>query len=141
MEELRICIEQTPSQTDLDTLEHGLAEHDGECGIEWSDKPLAAFLRDKEDRLIGGLRGITASNWLYIARVWVAKDMRGVGYGRSLMGVVEHEAVSRGCRYAHLETYSYQALGFYLKLGYTVFGTLEDYPGGHTKYFLRKALV
>jgi hypothetical protein len=40
-----------------------------------------------------------------------------------------------------LETHSFQARPFYEKCGYKVFGTLEDYPPGHAKFFLRKRLA
>ena len=33
-----------------------------------------------------------------------------------------------------------QALPFYEKHGYTVFGVLENYPTGHSRYFVRKSL-
>jgi ribosomal protein S18 acetylase RimI-like enzyme len=122
-------------------IERGLTEHDRVSRVEWRDKPLAAFLRDTEGQIVGGLRGLTASHWLYVARLWVSESMRGVGYGTKLMEMAEREAVYRNCRYAHLETYSFQALDFYLKQGYTIFGRLEDYPEGHAKYFLKKALV
>jgi hypothetical protein len=38
----------------------------------------------------------------------------------------------------HLETTSFQALDFYLKNGYEVFGQLEGKPAGHTWYYLKK---
>jgi hypothetical protein len=37
-----------------------------------------------------------------------------------------------------LDTFSFQARPFYEKLGYEVFGQLEDYPRGHSRYFLQK---
>jgi len=40
-----------------------------------------------------------------------------------------------------LETHSYEARPFYEKLGYEVFAALEDYPPGHTKFYLRKQLA
>jgi hypothetical protein len=33
---------------------------------------------------------------------------------------------------------SWQALAFYERQGYTVFGVLDDFPPGHRKYFLAK---
>ena len=40
-----------------------------------------------------------------------------------------------------LTTKAYQALGFYLKQGYEVFGELEDVPMiGTTKYYLVKKI-
>ena len=57
------------------------------------------------------------------------------------MDAAEACALGRGCFAAALDTHSYEALGFYQKRGYEVFGALEDCPPGHTKYFLRKRLA
>jgi hypothetical protein len=40
-----------------------------------------------------------------------------------------------------VHTYSFQARGFYERLGYAVFGTLDDYPPGQSRIFLHKAFV
>jgi ribosomal protein S18 acetylase RimI-like enzyme len=53
----------------------------------------------------------------------------------------EREAIARSCRGAWLDTYSFQARGFYERLGYTVFGILNDYPPGQYRVFLHKELV
>jgi len=70
----------------------------------------------------------------------VDERLRGRGYGRELLAAAEQEAVRHGCRAAHLDTMSFQALPFYLKQGYTVFGELHDWPPGHARYFLQKSL-
>jgi hypothetical protein len=57
-----------------------------------------------------------------------------------MLAVAEQHAIERGCTGAHLDTASFQARPFYEKLGYTVFGTLEDHPVGHTHYLLSKRL-
>ncbi len=49
--------------------------------------------------------------------------------------------MSRGCTYAHLNTFSYQARPFYEKRGYEVFAELDDYPKGHQRVFMKKCLV
>jgi hypothetical protein len=54
--------------------------------------------------------------------------------------MAEAEAVRRGCHGAQLDTYSFQAQGFYEKLGYAVFGIVEDYPSGHSRIYLSKRL-
>jgi hypothetical protein len=46
----------------------------------------------------------------------------------------------RGCVGVWLDTFSFQARGFYEKLGYRVFGEVADYPPGHTRHFLKKSL-
>jgi hypothetical protein len=49
-------------------------------------------------------------------------------------------ALERGCRHAYLDTFSFQALGFYEKQGYAVYGQLENFPTGASRYFLKKTL-
>jgi ribosomal protein S18 acetylase RimI-like enzyme len=51
----------------------------------------------------------------------------------------EQEAIARGCRGAWLDTYSFQARGFYERLGYAVFGILNDYPPGQKRIFCTKS--
>lgn len=102
--------------------------------------PVAYFLRGDDGEILGGLLGMVWGSWLYIKIVWVAEPVRGTGWAGRLLGHAETYALKRGCTAAHLETFSFQARPLYEKLGYEVFGTLEDYPPGHTFYFMRKKL-
>ena len=86
------------------------------------------------------------SSWCAILRRCSARrpssgSARGQGVGSQLLAMAEQEAVARGCHSAYLDTFSFQALPFYQKQGYEVFGTLDNYPGEHKRYFLRKQLV
>ena len=56
------------------------------------------------------------------------------------MAQAEVRARERGCHSARLETFSFQALGFYEKLGYQDFARL-GYPPDHHKHFMRKRLT
>ena len=103
-------------------------------------KRLAIFLRDEKDEVVGGLIGGTFWGYLYVETLWVKENHRNQGHGRKLLNAAEREAVERGCRYAHLNTHSFQALSFYQKHGYKVVGELEELPPGHSRYLLRKVL-
>jgi hypothetical protein len=54
------------------------------------------------------------------------------------MARAEEEAIRRGCCHAYLDTFDFQAPGFYRKLGYSEWGVLEDFPPGHQRIFLKK---
>ena len=64
----------------------------------------------------------------------------GRGLGTELMARAEAEAIARGCHGAWLDTFEFQARGFYERLGYECFGELKDYPAGSARYFMRKTL-
>lgn len=96
-------------------------------------------LRDAQSRLVGGLSGAMSWQWLFIEALWVDPSLRGQGAGRALMAHAEAHAVAEGCHSAWLDTF--QARGFYEAFGYQVFGTLEDYPPGQSRSFLRKRLI
>jgi GNAT superfamily N-acetyltransferase len=66
--------------------------------------------------------------------------LRGTGIGRALIGAAERRALERGCHSAWVDTFSFQAPGFYRKLGYKPFGEL-DYPPDFKRIFLQKRLT
>ncbi|PPQ31732.1 GNAT family N-acetyltransferase [Rhodopila globiformis] len=98
----------------------------------------ALRLEDRDGTLMGGLSGVMSWGWLFVDAVWVHPGLRGQGAGRTLMAHAERHAAAAGCHSAWLDTF--QARGFYEAIGYRVFGTLEDYPAGQTRFFLRKRL-
>lgn len=109
------------------------------AGVE-GHRPLTVFVRGPDSEVLGGALGYTHWTWLFVSHLWVADTLRGQGWGERLVSALEHAAVERGCRNAHVDTFSFQAPGFYERLGYTRFGELADYPPGFTRIFLRKPL-
>jgi GNAT superfamily N-acetyltransferase len=139
MQDYSITVEDDPSLDDVRFLMHRLHEYNvSQTGLE--GEFITLFLRDNEQRIIGGVHGWTAFNYLHVDVLWLRQDVRGTGYGKRLLLAAEREALNRGCRYAQLDTFSFQARGFYEKLGYRVFGELDDVAGEHMWYFMRKDL-
>ena len=107
---------------------------------EDEELPLDLYAYD-DDELVGGIVASTWGSWLSISLVWVREDRRDAGLGAELMRRIEERAhEERGCVGVRLETWGFQAKPFYEKLGYTLFGVLDDCPPGETEYFLAKRL-
>lgn len=71
----------------------------------------------------------------------VEKEARGKGVGRKLLSAIENLVIAEDCSIAFVETVSFSAPQFYEKQGYSVLGTLEDYPlEGIINYFFYKRL-
>ncbi|MEM7696838.1 MAG: GNAT family N-acetyltransferase [Verrucomicrobiota bacterium] len=103
-------------------------------------KPLCVFDRLPSGEIIAGLTGKTYWNYLDIAFLWVAEAYRNQGRATAIVEAAENEAAKRGCQYVLLDTYSFQALEFYKKLGYEEYGTLDHFTGNQKRHYLRKGL-
>lgn len=105
---------------------------------DWS--PIRLFIRDDTGAILGGLLGDIWGGVAEIGMLWVGDSLRGQGYGSKLLAMAEDQARQKGCYLIHLDTFSFQAPEFYQQRGYEVFGKIEDYPRGHTRYYMKKAL-
>jgi GNAT superfamily N-acetyltransferase len=85
-----------------------------------------------------GLLGFTHFNHFFVSAIYVEQPFRKEGIGRELMARAEALALEQGCAAIYLDTFDYQAPGFYEKLGFKIFGKLEDYPPGHERLYLVK---
>ena len=138
--DVRLCFGEIPQQADIDLLSDALSAFNVRAvGVD-DHQPLALFLRDAADAVVGGVTGATYWGWFEVGLLWVREDLRGQGFGHRLLAAAEAEAIGRGCRYAVLDTFSFQAPAFYEACGYTVFGTLPDFPQGHSLLYLVKRL-
>jgi len=135
---IRIEFDEAPRREDRKVLERAIDAFNART-IPGTLERFGIFMRDTDGALAGGLDGVIYWEWLYVESIWVHEELRGKGYGRDLLMAAERRALERGCHSAWLGTF--QALGFYETCGYAVFGTLEDYPPGQSRYFLRKQLA
>ena len=102
---------------------------------------VAILLIDGSDRSpVGGLWGHHSYDWLFVELLAVPDGLRGRGFGRALLAEAERQAAVRSAVGVWLDTFSFQARGFYEKLGYTLFGELPDHPQGGARFFLQKRL-
>jgi ribosomal protein S18 acetylase RimI-like enzyme len=109
--------------------------------VESDTRRLCVFARDDEGAIIGGLTGRTYWRYLSIEFLWVDEKYRGRGLATTLMNAAESEARNRKCERVFLDTLSFQALGFYQKLGYTEFGRLSGFGGKHDRHWVSKFLI
>jgi len=135
---IQITIDEAPAREDRKVIERAIDDFNART-VPYSQDRFAILMRDADGALAGGLDGILYWEWLFVDNLWVHDALKGQGYGRDLLARAERRALERGCHSAWLDTF--QALGFYEKCGYGVFGTLEDYPRRQTRYFLRKRLA
>lgn len=133
-------IELSTSEADSHIVREKLNEYNFQRVPNDRHETLNLIVRENGD-IRAGLIGDTAWNWLYISIFWVDGRHRGQGLGSLILARAEEIAIQRGCRNANLETHDFQSLDFYQKRGYKIFGKLDDYPEGHTKYYLCKLLL
>ena len=135
-----ITLEPEPSDGVREAVLAGLRAFNRRHAEAPGFEPLVISARDSSGAIIGGLVGLTGWSWLHVDLLWVDDRHRGMGVGTDLLRAAEREAASRGVRHVDLDTFDFQARPFYEREGYSVFGILEDYPPGHTRYFMRKDL-
>jgi ribosomal protein S18 acetylase RimI-like enzyme len=137
---IRLIHNDDPDDAMVATVGKGIRAYNIQQAGENNRQRLCFFLLGPDDRVVGGLVGATYWNYFYLELLWVEEAVRGLGHGRRLVEQAEEKARNRGAQYAYLDTFSFQAPGFYEKLGYEVFGELPEFPPGQRRYFYFKAL-
>lgn len=97
------------------------------------------FVKNAQGEVLGGLLGEICWNWLEVHYLYVSDELRQSGYGTKLMREAERIAREKQCDFIKLDTLSFQALDFYRKLGFEVYGQLPN-AGGYTHYYLKRDL-
>jgi GNAT superfamily N-acetyltransferase len=103
-------------------------------------KPVWLNAKDAEGNLVGGLRAVIALHWLRVEVLWVEESARGNGLGARLLRQAEKLAKEMGAEHSGLETFEWQAPGFYLKQGYQEAARVDNYAKGFYLAFMTKKL-
>jgi len=87
--------------------------------VGYADRvPLHVLVSDPDSgKIVGGITGRTSLGLMFIDLVYLPEILRGRDIGARMMALAEEEARRRGCRAGVLYTISFQAPGFYKRLG------------------------
>ena len=135
-----VTVCEDPTDAVRDAILAALTRFNTDNGYPPDPAPVALTITDDDGKIVGGLWGRTVDDWLFVDYLFVPSSLRGRDLGMQLMSKAEAIAIERGCVGSWLTTFTFQARGFYEKLGYDVFGTLDNAPRDNTRMFLRKHL-
>lgn len=137
---MKIQIIDKPSKELTDLIDKKIEEFNLKHWEVKEKKPIALVMNDEKGNLIAGASAKTFGFWLLIDNIWVSEELSGKNIGSQLLTELEKAAIQRGCKFALLDTLSFQARPFYEKFGYELKWTQENYPKEGCKYFMVKKL-
>ena len=102
---------------------------------------LFAVARNIDGAAVGCGAIVVTPEYGEVKRMFVHPSARGRGVAQRLLGMLETEALARGCRQFMLETGPSQpeAIGLYERLGYRVRGPYGGYRDDPLSVFMEKA--
>ena len=133
-----VLTKSTPSSGELQFLEDRLYEYNSQQTGRDDGQLFAFFIRNDQQEIVAGCSGWTWAAACEIQTLWVHPSLRGQGHGRELLEAAEQEARAHGCKVIQIESYSFQAPGFYQKCGYKLAWHLDGFPPGHQLFCLVK---
>ena len=136
-------IDVNVSQEDADFIWSKIREFNKFTGpmLNYSPyEPYNILLRNQNNKITAGIITRIYLKAMFVEVFWIDEQYRRKGIGTELLNKVESHAKEIGCTFIHLDTFSFQAIDFYKKCGYSIFGVLEDYPDNIKRYYLKKYL-
>ena len=88
--------------------------------VESEEGHIGILIKDDAGKTVGGLTAHWYYNWMFVEYLYLPDELRGSGVGTQLIAEAEQLARRRGLDGIWLDTYDFQARGFYEKLGFTV---------------------
>ncbi len=131
-----------PPKNIKDLIYNGLKSFNLKHFPDEAMQSLACVAEDPGGNFLGGLTGQIFTNTLFVEFLWLDDSNRSAGIGSKLMAEVEQQAKQLGVTGIYLDTYTFQAPGFYAKLGFEEVGRYTGFPTrGVDKIFLQKKIA
>ena len=99
-----------------------------------------SFNVEDDGRMVAGIVAGSTFRTVEVEFLFVDEDFRGRGLGSALLRKVEEDARAAGMEHVLLNTYSFQAPGFYRKMGYTQLFAIDPCLGEYAQHFFWKDL-
>ena len=132
-----MIIEKNPSSNDTEKVVAFLSQYNAGHVSNKSEK-FSIVIKSDDGEIIGGIIGYTHWGKLEIDILWISDNHRGLGIGRQLIKEAEDFALAESCSGIVLYTMSFQAEGFYKKLGFVECGRVGGYENNAEKIYLTK---
>jgi GNAT superfamily N-acetyltransferase len=137
-----IVIPTRPDQADRAAVLEALVAFNNTAAAPSIAQPVAILVQDSATgKTVGGLWGKISYDWLFVELFALPDQFRGQNTGSKILAGAETIARERGCVGVWLDTFEFQAPGFYKKQGYELFATIDDHPRGSHRFFFKKNLV
>ncbi len=128
-------------QSALLLVDDGIGKYNEAAEPRLNDvRHLSCFARDANGVAIAGAVGRTWGQNAELQQIWLPEPMRKQGLGGALLREFENAARARTCTLIYLETWTFQARGFYEKQGYSVALEIAGYAPGLAKFTMIKRL-
>ena len=120
-------------------LSEGLTAYN--TAVAGAAEEVTARVHDAAGRLVGGLSGWVWGTSAGICLMWVREDARRERWGATLVQAFEAEVRARGCTRLLVSSFTFQAPGFYERLGFAEVTRVPELPPGHADVHLAKPLA
>jgi len=144
MSEIQV-VEREMTDGEFARMNAGFDEHTLEHGNPPQASDRCSFVLLDGETFIGCSSGLLTKNgtayngWFYLTDLFVEKPYRKQGYGAVLLQMLEDKAAALGAVHFWVVTAGYEAPGFYMRQGYSIFFEQEDfYATGHSRVMLHK---
>jgi ribosomal protein S18 acetylase RimI-like enzyme len=138
--DLRWEFTDSPKADDLDAVDAGLHLYNLAAAELDAVRPLACFVRTASGEVVGGLRARQWGAAVEVQQLWVDESRRRQGLGARLMQMLEQHARSRGAQVIYLDTFTFQAPGFYEGCGFRPAARIDGFPQGIARFLMVKRL-